>query len=115
LQSVEEFVKKMSGFSVHYKDKSVPGFTIANIVEKTITAYLSAGVQLPELANALQLAIYEDDVQQFIKLSFRPPMLKTMESYFISYCPDHASETKTLNQWFDGRSKNNIAPIYLLW
>jgi hypothetical protein len=94
------------------KINQAPGSQLQTLL---ITAYLSAGVQLPELANALQLVIYEDDAKQFIKLSFRPQMLKTMESYFISYCPDHASETKTLNQWFDGSSKNNIAPIYLLW
>jgi hypothetical protein len=114
LGRIEEFLQKMSAHSVYYKQNAVPGHTAATVVEKTIKAHLCAGLHLQQMASALDLAI-NSYVQPFISISFRPPMLETMESYFISYCPDQASEKKTLNEWFDGHSKNNIAPMHLLW
>jgi hypothetical protein len=101
--------------SVYYKGESVHAFTMANIFKKTIAARLTAGAQLNQLANALHRAIYDDDVDMLLKMAHKPPMLKNMESFFISYCPDQPSERKTLNEWFKQHSKNNIAPIYLLW
>jgi hypothetical protein len=115
LEVIEEFLKKMSGYSVNYKGSSVPGFTIADIFETIITSHLSVGAYLQQLANSLYFAIYNNDVGFFTSMSHRPAMLKSMESYFTSYCPDQAAEKKSLNQWFYPHSKNNIAPIHLVW
>jgi hypothetical protein len=115
LEVIEGFLKKMSGYSVNYKGSSVPGFTKADIFETTITSHLSVGAYLQQLANSLYFAIYNNDIGFFMSMSRRPAMLKSMESYFISYCPDQAAEKTSLNQWFYPHPKNNIAPIHLLW
>jgi hypothetical protein len=115
LEVIEEFLRKISGYSVNYKGSSVPGFTIADVLQTTIATHLLVGAYLEQLANALYFTMYNDDVSLFTSMSNRPPLLTTMESYFISYCPDQSAKAKSLNQWFDGHSKNNIAPIYLLW
>jgi hypothetical protein len=118
LHTIEEFLREMSRHSVYYEQRSVPSFTIANIIEKTIADHLTYGANLHHLADALQIAIEDEDVDMLLKMTYRPPMFKAMQSFFVSYCPDKAlesSETKTLDEWFESHSKNNIAPIYLLW
>jgi hypothetical protein len=105
---------KLNKYSIDYEEYPVPGFTVGNTFEKTILAHLFFGWNLPRLATALDRAM-NGNINPFIELSFRPPIMETMETYFISNCPDQASEKTTLDEWFGHHSKNNIAPIYLLW